>query len=163
MSTLIEEWKNKKHQIKQQRGKVTGRLKQVPQKELMDLANDTHEEVFSEIDCLDCANCCSKIPPIVDNTDINRIAKTLGMKAANFRKQYTRIDNDGDTVLKTVPCTFLMEDNKCFIYDIRPKACRNYPHTEGYEFVGNLDLHTKNTQYCPAAYHIITRILKKVK
>jgi len=163
MNDLIEEWKNKKNQVKQQRGRITGRLKQAPGEKLRQLADEKHEEVFSEIDCLDCANCCSKIPPIVDKTDVNRIAKTLGMKVSDFQKQYTRRDADGDTVLKTVPCTFLMEDNKCFIYDIRPKACRNYPHTEGYEFIGNLDLHTKNAQYCPAAYHIISRILREVR
>nr|MBP6732797.1 YkgJ family cysteine cluster protein [Chitinophagales bacterium] len=39
-----------------------------------------HDEAFSKINCLNCANCCKTISPRFKNTDIVRIAKHLGMK-----------------------------------------------------------------------------------
>ncbi|MEZ5067203.1 MAG: YkgJ family cysteine cluster protein [Bacteroidia bacterium] len=33
------------------------------------------------------------------------------------------------SVLKKSPCPFLLDDNHCSIYSIRPQACREYPHT----------------------------------
>lgn len=43
---------------------------------------------------------------------------------------YLRVDEDNDKVFKSMPCPFLGEDNLCSIYDIRPKACREFPHTD---------------------------------
>ncbi len=28
------------------------------------------------------------------------------------------------------PCPFLGDDNYCSVYEARPKACREYPHTD---------------------------------
>ncbi len=33
-------------------------------------------------------------------------------------------------VLKSSACVFLSNENKCEIYDFRPKACKEYPHTD---------------------------------
>ena len=43
-----------------------------------------HEEAFSKIDCLDCANCCKNHSPTFKATDIKRISKYLGLKEADF-------------------------------------------------------------------------------
>ena len=89
-----------------------------------------HEEVFECTDCLKCANCCTTTGPLFTDKDISRIAKHLRIKPFAFTQQYLRIDDDRDYVLKSVPCTFLEEDNYCSIYEVRPKACREYPHTD---------------------------------
>ncbi len=118
-------------------------------------AEQAHKEVFDKIDCLDCANCCSSIPPLITNTDKKRIAKHLNLKLKDFEQQYITLDEDGDEVFNQSPCHFLGDDNKCFIYEVRPKACRQFPHTEGHELFENLNLFKTNIKYCPAAFHIL--------
>ena len=64
-------------------------------------------------------------------------------------------------VLKTAPCSFLDEsDNSCFIYDERPKACAEYPHTNRKKFINISDLTVANTTVCPAAYNIVEALKK---
>ncbi len=135
-------------------------MKKTKDKSLNHQADELHEAVFEEIDCLDCANCCNSIPPIVNETDVRRAAKFLGMKAADFKEDYVRTDEDGDLVLNQSPCPFLMEDNACSIYEGRPKACKEYPHTDNHQFIKNLKLHLLNSFYCPAVFHILERLKK---
>ncbi len=121
-----------------------------------------HEEVFEEIDCLTCANCCKTTSPIFYQTDIERVAKALRMKPGDFVDQYLKIDEDKDYVLKSSPCPFLDEDNYCKVYDSRPKACREYPHTDRKKMVQITELTYKNTLVCPAVLEMVER-LKQVK
>jgi Fe-S-cluster containining protein len=138
--------------------KVVRNLVNKKNKYLNEDAEGVHNQVFRELDCLDCANCCKSIPPMLIPTDVKRIAKFLGLKASVFEDKYLRIDDDGDRVMNTSPCVFLGSDNKCEIYDVRPKACRQYPHTNDHEFRKNAHLHALNATYCPAVYHILDRL-----
>lgn len=136
-------------------------LKKKDPRKVDDAFHELHEEVFEEIDCLTCANCCKTTSPIFYDTDIERLAKHLRMKPVEFADQYLKIDDDGDQVLKTAPCPFLGDDNYCHVYEARPKACREYPHTDRKKMVQILELTHKNTQVCPAVFEIVER-LKKV-
>lgn len=118
------------------------------------LATEIHEEVFEETDCLRCANCCKTISPIFKQKDIERIARHLRMKPAAFMETYLHLDEDGDYVVRELPCPFLGHDNYCSIYEVRPKACQGYPHT-GKAFRKRLALTLKNTKVCPATYRIV--------
>ena len=120
-----------------------------------------HEETFEQIDCLSCANCCKTTSPIFNNADIERIARHLKMKPGQFTGQFLEIDEDDDYVLKKAPCPFLGEDNFCSIYEVRPKACREYPHTNRKKMHQILDLTAKNTQVCPAVLTIVQRLNKE--
>src|ERR1700733_219970 len=82
-----------------------------------------HDEAFSKIDCLKCANCCKTISPRFKTPDIVRIAKYLGMKQSALIETYLRLDEDGDYVVKKSPCPFLESDNRCSIYEARPGDC----------------------------------------
>ena len=66
-----------------------------------------HKEVFEEVDCLQCANCCRTTSPIFYQHDIERVARSLRMKPGDFVEKYLRIDVDRDYVLKSSPCPFL--------------------------------------------------------
>src|SRR5690348_15054346 len=99
-----------------------------------------HEEVFEEVNCLECANCCKTTSPIFYQTDIERVAKSLRMKPGDFIERYLRVDEDKDYVLKSSPCPFLDADNYCKVYDDRPKACREYPHTNRKKMVQIMEL-----------------------
>ena len=126
-----------------------------------DAFHQLHDEVFEEIDCLSCANCCKTTSPIFYQTDIERVAKSLRMKPRDFVEKYLRIDEDKDYVLKSSPCPFLDAENYCSVYEDRPKACREYPHTNRKKMVQILDLTYKNTLVCPAVLEMVER-LKKV-
>ncbi|MBL7865628.1 MAG: YkgJ family cysteine cluster protein [Cyclobacteriaceae bacterium] len=125
-----------------------------------DAFHRTHEEVFAEIDCLTCANCCKTTSPIFYQTDIERVARALRLRPGDFITTYLRIDEDKDYVLKTSPCPFLDGDNHCKVYDDRPKACREYPHTNRKKMVQILDLTARNTQVCPAVFEMVERLKK---
>lgn len=158
---LIEIWRKTRSEKKAEHKKFIKSLRKVKNKELNEQANELHDAVFEEIDCLDCANCCTSIPPIINETDVRRAAKALSMKPADFKEEYVRIDEDQDMVMSTSPCPFLQEDHKCFIYESRPKACREYPHINNYEFLKNLKLHALNSYYCPAVFHVLERLQQK--
>lgn len=90
--------------------------------------------------------------------DIERLAKHLKMNAQEFIAQYLHIDDEGDHVLKSAPCAFLTVDNYCSVYEYRPRACREYPHTNRKRMHQILKLTEKNAQVCPAAYRIVGKL-----
>lgn len=137
-----------------------GRLKRLRPKSLDSVTHQLHRDVFDEIDCLTCANCCKTTSPIFRDVDIARIAQHLGLRPAAFIEKYLRLDEEGDYVLRTAPCPFLGTDHYCQIYAVRPKACREYPHTDRKNMHQILDLTLKNTQICPAAYEVVRRLEK---
>lgn len=158
--TWLTDWHNKTKTLKQRDLKEIGKkLKKANSQQITTIANAEHDKVFARIDCLQCANCCKSIPPIVTKSDSSRIAKYLGIKVAEFESSYVRYDEDDDRVMNQSPCPFLESDNACSIYDVRPKACREYPHTDTLDFHNLIDIHVKNIMVCPAADQIIESIL----
>lgn len=119
-----------------------------------------HEEMSACIDCLQCARCCKSLGPAIYDKDIERMAKVLKIKPSEVVSQYLRVDEDGDYVFKTMPCPFLMPDNYCSIYESRPKACREYPHTDRKKFVQIYKLTVKNSYTCPIAYEVLSKLVK---
>jgi Fe-S-cluster containining protein len=94
--------------------------------------------------------------------DIKRISSKLRMPIGKFIDTYLKVDEDKDYVLKQSPCVFLSSDNTCDIYDDRPLACKEYPHTNRKNMFQILDLTLKNSQICPAVSKIFTELnLKK--
>lgn len=138
------------------------KLKKRPPKQLDTLMQELHEEEFSRTDCLECANCCKTTGPLFTNKDIERISKHFRLKPQVFIEKYLRIDEDNDYVLQAVPCTFLGADNKCSIYEVRPKACAEFPHTDRKKFHQISNLTLKNVAICPAAYRIVEEMKKRV-
>lgn len=128
------------------------------QKVTAEKAQNIHDEIFDKMDCLQCANCCKSIPPIVSKRDIKRIAIHLNLSPGQFEEKYTLLDEDGDRVINASPCPFLEENNACRIYEQRPHACRAYPHSGNFEFKKNINLHKRNAKYCPALFQILKRL-----
>ena len=122
------------------------------------IAKEVHEEVFQETNCLTCANCCKTTPALVERSDVKRIARYLGISPKQFIRKYLLEDFNGEMVIQKVPCTFLNSDNTCHIYDVRPKACREYPHTDQRNFNRRSKMNAKNTIVCPAAFEIVERL-----
>lgn len=141
--------------------KLLTKLQKKRPKNLDDVFHKAHDEAFEKIDCLNCANCCKTTSPIFRDVDVLKIAKTFKMTSKEFEAQYLKRDSDGDFVLQQTPCTFLNEDNTCFIYDIRPLACRGYPHTDQRRVVQILDLSRENMLICPAVSLVVEKVKKE--
>jgi uncharacterized protein len=133
-------------------------LKKRPPLNLDEVFKKLHNEVFSNLDCLECANCCKKLGPRITDMDISRLSKQTRLKPSFLMEQYFKTDEDGDIIFQRMPCPFLSEDNYCDVYQTRPKACRNYPHTNETGMHRLLDLTLKNSLYCPAVYLILEKL-----
>ena len=139
------------------------KLKKKPPKNLDYIMQELHDDEFETTDCLKCANCCKITGPLFTEKDIVRIAKFLKMKPIDFITHYLRIDEENDYVLQSVPCSFLGHDNYCSIYDVRPKACREFPHTNRQKFQQISKLTLENVKICPAAFNIVEAMRKTIK
>lgn len=118
-----------------------------------------HDEAFSRIDCLACAGCCKNYSPRFKTPDIKRISKHLGLKESRFIEHYLRLDEDGDYVVKSVPCPFLGDKNLCTIYDVRPSDCARFPYTDEDVLLRRPNITLKNAEFCPAVYYVLEKLL----
>ena len=138
--------------------KLVSRLRQRTPRDLDERMHTLHDEAFAEIDCLQCANCCKTTSPIFRDIDIDRLARHLGLRPAELVDRYLHLDGEGDYVLNQAPCPFLGPDNYCAVYAARPRACREYPHTDRKNMVQILPLTLRNTLVCPAVAQIMRRL-----
>jgi uncharacterized protein len=144
--------------LSQSAKKTLNDVKKRPPEKLDLTVKAIHEDVFAEIDCLKCAQCCKKISPILYGHDIVRLAKAVKMGLEEFVKKYLIIDKDNDYIFKNTPCPFLSADNWCEVYNDRPTACREYPHTDRRRFHQLIDLSIKNATVCPAVEKILEQL-----
>lgn len=123
------------------------------------LAAATEKEVWKEVDCLTCANCCKTMSPTFTAVDIKRISKHFNQSPEEFKKQWLYKDRIGDFLNKTEPCQFLnLQDNKCSIYEIRPADCSGFPHLSKKRMVDYIHVHKQNIEYCPATYKLVEKM-----
>lgn len=117
-----------------------------------------HDKYMAKIDCLDCGNCCKSISPAVKDTDITRLSKYLKIKPSDIVTKYFVLDEEGDYVFRNQPCPFLGYDNFCSVYDARPRACREYPHTDRTRIHQILNITYKNISVCPIVHDIVQEL-----
>lgn len=159
---MIKEYKKLLDQARAKQNenkKFFQQLRKDKPKDLDQITNAFHDEAFETIDCLNCANCCRGTGPLLLQKDIDRLAKACSQKPGAFVDAYLRIDEDNDYVFKKMPCPFLQNDNYCSVYEARPNACREFPHTQQRDIYQKLAITQKNTLVCPAVY-LITENLK---
>ena len=159
----IERYHELAVQKQKEHKKFLTQLKKKPPKNLDKITQRIHREVFEEIDCTKCANCCRRLGPLFTEADITRIAKVFRMKLSVFESTYLKVDEDGDKVFQSMPCPFLGEDNLCTIYDARPKACREFPHTDRKKIYQINRLTINNTLFCPAAYLFVEKLKSELE
>jgi len=158
---MLEEYQNKLAQARKnnkQIKKTVAQLRKMRKGKVDALLHQLHDEAFEKIDCLQCANCCKTTGPLFTQADIEALAKYLNLSPVGFIQTYLRIDEDDDFVLQSVPCPFLDTNNYCTVYESRPKACREYPHTDKVNQIGLLTLTGKNCKICPAVADIFDNL-----
>lgn len=121
--------------------------------------------VWSEIDCLTCANCCKTMSPTFTPKDIKRISAHLSMSPGQFKEKYLYLDKrDNDWMNVKQPCQFLdLLTNKCSIYEVRPADCAGFPHHTKRRMVDYMHVYKQNVEYCPATYRMVEHMMMWVK
>lgn len=163
---MISDYKkiiDKAEKIKTENKKFLDKLKKLSPKDLDLTTNELHDVAFEQIDCLQCANCCATTGPLLLNKDIDRLAKALKLKPSIFAEQYLKIDEDNDYVFKQMPCMFLGNDKYCSVYQDRPNACREFPHTQQRNILQKLKITYLNTTICPAVAIVVEGLKEKYK
>lgn len=157
---FLQNWEKRS----KERQKIYKQFLQRPDKnKVLKLLPALHEEAFSKVDCLKCANCCKLYSPRFKTPDVKRISKLLRLRESEFIEEYLKVDDDGDFVAKTAPCPFLGDDNYCSIYEDRPSDCRRFPYTDEDVLIKRPVLTLKNTSFCPITYHVVERLIENLK
>jgi Fe-S-cluster containining protein len=90
---------------------------------------------ISKIQCIKCAGCCKHYPFIgLSERELNLIANYTTLDIDRFAESkeqtvgsyFLKFNQNGD-------CYFLKHKDdlySCAIYEIRPRICRDYPHTD---------------------------------
>jgi Fe-S-cluster containining protein len=85
--------------------------------------------------CTQCGKCCTGGPGYVwlDDEDIQILSKRLNLSKEDFLKNHCRNVGRRISLLekKNYDCIFLKE-NKCSLYEARPKQCRKFPWWKDY-------------------------------
>ncbi len=132
---------------------VKGRLSW-SDKELDAKVRETSQQVATRIDCTRCAECCKVLRPTVDQDDAQRLARRLGISDRKFEEQYLLRDEFGERIINQSPCPFL-KDNRCSVYEDRPKACRDYPYLESEGFRFRMMNAIDNCARCPIVFNTL--------
>lgn len=134
-----------------------------PPRGLDTLATATDLQMWKQTDCLSCANCCKTMSPTYTLGDMVRISAHIGMTLEQFQKKYLHKDRQGDWVNKTVPCQFLnLKDNKCSIYEVRPRDCAGFPHHTKKRMIDYMHVFKQNIELCPATYRLVEMMREKI-
>ncbi len=155
MKPQYEKYLQKAKQKEKETRQFLKRLRKKVPKDLDQKFEESHDEAFQNIDCLGCANCCKTMSPRVNDRDINRLSKRFKLSRNAFIDRYLKSDEDGDYIMNQAPCPFLMDDNKCMVYEDRPEACANFPHTNHRKMHKHLNVAANNYERCPIVYHVI--------
>lgn len=118
------------------------------------------KEVWKEVDCLTCANCCKTMTPTFTAADLKRISAHFGQTVEEFKEKWLYKERgSGDWMNKKQPCQFLnLKDNKCSIYEIRPDDCAGFPHLPK-RMKDYVHVHKQNVEYCPATYKMVEKMI----
>jgi Fe-S-cluster containining protein len=87
------------------------------------------QQMEEQIDCTQCANCCRLATTQVQDRDIERLARYLGLTPKKCKQRYTVESAEEGRILRRTEsgCIFL-EGNLCSIYEARPRTCQLFPH-----------------------------------
>jgi len=159
----ITQWQSKAKRMYKEYSRFLKNLKHKNSRLIDQIAQQNTDIAYSLLDCRSCANCCKTLSPIVKHSDIKRISKHLGMREMVFISTYLTTDSNNDYIMKSVPCPFLLDNNMCSIYDIRPIDCSDYPHTHQVNFKNLIDYHNKNILSCPISHYVVDGMMKAIK
>ena len=164
MSFSLPAFKRKVRRSKTALRRFMTRLEKNPPRGLDKFTLVVEQEVWKEVNCLSCGNCCKSMTPIFTQADIKRISLHLEMTEAQFKKKWLyKEPGTGDWLNRNTPCQFLdLTNNKCGIYDVRPADCAGFPHLPKRKMVDYMHVHKQNVEFCPATHSMVEKIMLKI-
>jgi hypothetical protein len=133
-------------------------IKSIPTKQLDRKVFQLSEEITSQIDCTQCANCCKTIEPGVSEGEIERLAAYNRQSTNDFIKEFiSQEPGTGIHYLHQQPCIFL-QDHKCSIYNGRPASCADYPHLHRPQFKFRFKAVMNQYEICPIVFNVVERL-----
>ncbi len=164
MQVNLRSFKQKVNHHAKSMKKFLGKIEKNPPKGLDKIAAQIDAEVWQEIDCLSCANCCKTMSPTFTAKDIKRIADHFDMTPKEFKEKWLYFEEeDGDWMNTKQPCQFLNKaNNMCSIYLVRPADCAGFPHLTKKKMVDYIHVHQQNISYCPATYKMVEKMQERL-
>lgn len=139
------------------------KLENNPPKDLDLIAEEIDKEVWQDVNCLACSNCCRNMTPTFTFQDLKRIASHFRMSIPDFKKKWLYKNKKGEWMNRSQPCQFLdLKTNKCSIYAIRPEDCAGFPHLTKKKTVEYIHVHKQNIQFCPATFKMVEKMIERV-
>ena len=135
---------------------------EIPSERIDSIVHKLYQKISSQIDCKTCANCCKEILPVLDQEDIKKFSKGLGVTTTRFKDQYLVRDKDSKRyVFNKKPCPFL-KDNLCLHHAYRPKDCISYPHLHKKDFIFRLISVINNYSICPIVFNVYENLKSEI-
>ena len=159
----LKKFKHRTYRKKKGLIKFLKKLDKVVPVDMPKLVKEEDAHMWKQVDCMTCANCCKTMTPTFTPADIKRISTHLSMTPTAFKDRWLLKETDtGDWVNKSQPCQFLV-DNKCSIYEVRPKDCAEFPHHNKKPFDLYTDTFIQNIDKCPATFMLVENLEKRIK
>ena len=99
-----------------------------------DHADSPRAWLWEHFECKKCGRCCKEIGLPWDVMRLRKMAEILDIIQEDLIERYYGIIvmENGKKMIhwddaKRTPCPFLLPDNTCRIYNVRPDGCRVYP------------------------------------
>ena len=124
------------------------------------------EKIEEQIDCTVCANCCKVATAEVSERDVERLARYLRVKPAQFLNEYTMEHPQDGVILRRTDeqgCVFL-DGTSCTVYDARPETCQRFPHLVrgAGSIVSRMWQFVDRACYCPIVYNSLEAFKKEL-
>ena len=161
----IRKFKKRFEQNRKSFRRFITRTENRPPRNLEALADQVNTEVWTQVNCMGCANCCKVMSPTYTFRDIKRIAAHIGMKPKDFKRKWLYFDKrENDWMNKSRPCQFLdLQSNMCSIYEVRPADCAGFPHLTKKPMTDYMYVHKQNIEYCPATMLFVEKLYGIIK
>jgi Fe-S-cluster containining protein len=163
MLVNLRSFRQKVHHNKKAFKRFLGKIEKNPPRRLDAIAEEIDAEVWKEVDCLSCANCCKTMTPTFSTKDIKRIAEHFEITPQEFKDKWLAFDKkEGDWMNKLQPCQFLdLTTNMCGIYEVRPSDCAGFPYLKKKKMVEYIHVHQQNVEYCPATFKMVEKMMAR--
>lgn len=113
-------------------------------------------DAAARMDCLQCAACCKQTRTPVEDAEIERLARRLGITVVEFDERYVGENEFGERCIRDIPCPFL-DGNRCTVYEDRPEACRGYPYIGGEISIRMIGI-LERASTCPIIYEMLEKL-----
>ena len=160
--SIVKNWQQKAETADDRSFRFFRWLKLLDSKRVDCIAKETHTQVFEEVNCTKCANCCRTLKAEFRSKDVMAASAHLGMAPNDFTNKYLLKNRQGNLEVNALPCPFLSAENLCTIYEVRPEGCRDFPHTNKSSFASRSWGHHANVSTCPAVLEILERMQERM-